>query len=428
MLDEDRPPDELAAVVSSRRPVLARTWAALDGAEVPWLVLRGDPEAPGGDIDVLVGGDRQRFEAVLADHSFVHVPAIGHGAHRFFRAYDAAGDRWLTIDAIRELAFGPFGALRLEGVAADILAARIRDGDVWRPAAGDAFWLLALHDLLDRREIATEHAAALAMLAPAAGEPGVVRAALISIAGEALASQFAARVAVATAGDADPAAAVAVGDALRRRWIIRQPGAAAYRATREALLGRLRKPYTAVRRPGIGVALLGPDGSGKSSLAASLGEGFPVPVRTVYLGLHGGDLARPGSFGIFRRLRRLWIGWLVGRWHRSRGRVVIYDRHGLDARLPRPRASPRSRLRRWILGHAIPPPQLALVLDAPAAVLHARKGEHDEATLDAQRRGYLSLAGRLRQAQIVDANRPRDDVRRDVVDRIWQRLAAGYRG
>ncbi len=159
-----------------------------------------------------------------------------------------------------------------------------------------------------------------------------------------------------------------------------------------------------------------------------MGDGFPVPVRTVYLGLHGGDLAVSRRFGIAWRLARLWRGWLAGLWHRRRGRLVIYDRHGLDARLPRPGSSLRSRTRRWILGHAIPVPQLVLVLDAPAEVLFARKGEHDPATLHAQRRAYLTLAARLPVAQVVDASRPRDEVRRDVVDRVWHRLVAGYRG
>ena len=121
----------------------------------------------------------------------------------------------------------------------------------------------------------------------------------------------------------------------------------------------------------------------------------------------------------------MWRGWLLGRWHRLRGRLVVYDRHALDARIGKPGRTAKARVRRWILGHAIPEPDLVLVLDAPAEVLFARKGEHDVATIADQRQGYLDLAGRLRHAQIVDVSRDADAVRRDVTARIWRRMTAG---
>jgi thymidylate kinase len=76
----------------------------------------------------------------------------------------------------------------------------------------------------------------------------------------------------------------------------------------------------------------------------------------------------------------------------------------------------------------MPPPELIVVLDAPAEVLFARKGEHDVATLEAQRRGYAEIAQRFAGAQLVDAARDADLVRRDVTARTWRRLAKGYRG
>jgi thymidylate kinase len=106
----------------------------------------------------------------------------------------------------------------------------------------------------------------------------------------------------------------------------------------------------------------------------------------------------------------------------------VYDRHALDARIPGSHVGARSRVRRWILAHAIPPPELIVVLDAPAEVLFARKGEHDVATLEAQRGGYAEIAREFAGAQLVDAGRDADLVRRDVTARTWRRLAQGYRG
>jgi hypothetical protein len=66
-----------------------------------------------------------------------------------------------------------------------------------------------------------------------------------------------------------------------------------------------------------------------------------------------------------------------------------------------------------------------MILDAPAALLFARKGEHDVAILDAQRNGYLALAARLHGAEVLDATRDPEAVRRDAVARTWRRLAGG---
>jgi thymidylate kinase len=220
-------------------------------------------------------------------------------------------------------------------------------------------------------------------------------------------------------------AALDEGRRLGRRWAQARGTDAIARRARQAVLRRLRKPHTALRRRGIDVAVLGPDGAGKSTLAAALVATFPVPTRTIYLGLYGAGLANASRLGFVRRLARLWRGWLAGLWHRLRGRVVVYDRHAFDTLIASTRRSPKARLRRWALLHAIPDPALVLVLDAPAELLFERKGEHDVATLDAQRRGYLALADRLRSAEVVDAIREPDAVRRDAVARTWRRLAAG---
>lgn len=172
------------------------------------------------------------------------------------------------------------------------------------------------------------------------------------------------------------------------------------------------------------IALIGVDGAGKTSISARLERATPWPVRTVYLGLYGtGPTARRAPRGMAGRLARLWSGYLRGLGHRLRGRHVVYDRFSWDALLTPPgRRTDLRALRRRVLAHAIPAPHLVVLLDAPAGVLHARKAEHDLATLERQREAYLALARRRPEIVVVDAGQDPDRVVGDVMAALWQRM------
>jgi thymidylate kinase len=220
------------------------------------------------------------------------------------------------------------------------------------------------------------------------------------------------------------------GPALAHSWSARARSEAIRRRLTERAARGTARLATAWRRPGIRVAVLGPDGAGKSTLAEGLRGSFPLPVRSIYLapfpaGSAGGRL--PG-IGFGRRLIRIWRGWLRARAHAARGRLVIFDRYPLDARIaPRRPLGPLGRLRRWIVGHSCPVPDLVLVLDVPGAVVHRRKGELDPGTLESERRQYAELAARLPRATTLDATQDPDDVRRRAVGIVWRHWTERWR-
>ena len=190
--------------------------------------------------------------------------------------------------------------------------------------------------------------------------------------------------------------------------------------------GSLASPRAAINLAGRGVsvALLAPDGAGKSTLARALAAYPSLPVWTAYLGLYPRSARRfpvPGV-GFCVRVVRQWTRYLAARWRQARGMIVVFDRYPYDARLPpRRRGGQLDQLRRWLLGHALPPPDLAIVLDAPAETLRSRKDEQDIDELRRQRGDYLSLAGRLPcRTLVVDAGRSEPEVRREVTDLIWR--------
>lgn len=209
----------------------------------------------------------------------------------------------------------------------------------------------------------------------------------------------------------------------------------------------------------ITVALVGPDGAGKSTISAALEhEPLPAPVKRIYMGVNleasglmlpttrlalavkrarggtpdmtaawsrtgGGDrVAGRASRAALRGVRlSLWLAeeWfrqLVATWHRMRGAVVVFDRHFvadyvLDDSSP---ASASEAVHRWLLRHAYPKPDLVICLDAPGEVLHRRKQEATVEWLERRRRQYLALGGTVPHFEVVDVDRPLDVVVKDV--------------
>jgi hypothetical protein len=149
-------------------PSIAAPLGALDVAGVRWCLLRGAGQLRRleGDVDLLV---HRRHLPILrrvltSGGRFAEVPAWGRRPHRFFAAHIASADAWLKLDVVTELAFGRYHELRTRA-AEDVLARRIHDGVLARPAPADAFWALLLHALLDRGAVRPERARELIALA-----------------------------------------------------------------------------------------------------------------------------------------------------------------------------------------------------------------------------------------------------------------------
>lgn len=114
-----------------------------------------------------------------------------------------------------------------------------------------------------------------------------------------------------------------------------------------------------------------------------------------------------------------WLRQLVALSHGLRGRIVIFDRHFfLDyyhADVAAGRRGAAQRLHGWMLERLYPRPDLVVMLDAPAEVLHARKPEATVAWLERRRQQYLDLAPLVPQFVVVDVDRPLDAAVSEVV-------------
>jgi hypothetical protein len=406
-------------MTDSDDPPLAALADRLAAGGVRWAVIRGATDRPtDDDVDVLVHPeDASAFRSIARDLGFPRLPAWGHGEHAFHIGRGTGG--WWRLDLLTSFTYRGGERLGAEVVPA-VLARRTGDR-VPTLSAEDRAWSLVLHLLLDKDAVSAQNAMGLA-----AGS-GVAAAGPLA---DALAGALPrgwtperARTAL-IAPDEDPARLAALRRAVSRRLHPRSRLARRVGQARHVAAGRLRKPMTAIYRRGPSVALLGPDGAGKSHLVHELPNVFPLGVRSYYLGLYpaGSEHHRgPKGLGFLIRLGGMWRRYGQARLQQLRGRLALFDRHPFDARLT-PRQPPRrtDRIRRAVLGHSLPAPDLLLILDAPGDVLHARKPEHPAEVLDDEMTRYRELARRLPRAELVDATGTPEEVLDDVVARIWR--------
>jgi hypothetical protein len=404
-------------------PTLAALFRVLDGEGIVWCLLRGDDEVdlPGKDVDLLVArAQMPRFRRVAAGLGFASVPAWGYGSHAFFVSYDASRDAWIKLDVVTELAFGPNYALAT-GAEAGCLSRRRRVDGAWVLAEDDAFWSLILHRLLDKGSIGIRDAARLPALADAAQTDSPLARLVESL----CPPDWSADRIVAAARRSEWASLSRLAPALAAAWRERRRRDVRRRAIANKLWRWSGKALRVSRRQGVKVALLAPDGAGKTTLKNGIERTFYFPVRSINMGLYQvprprGNRHVPG-IGLSVQLSTQWAGWLRGAYHQRRGRLVLFDRYAYDALLPtRFRYRRLGRARRWLLAHACPAPELVVFLDAPGEVLHARKGEKSVALLESQRQAYRDLLRRLPRAAVVDASRKAEQVRPEVTDIIWR--------
>lgn len=202
--------------------------------------------------------------------------------------------------------------------------------------------------------------------------------------------------------------------------------------------------------PTLWIAVLGLDGSGKSSLLLALkerlGHGRPFvdvklehwrPGRIRRSKVSGPVVDPHGKppYGVSASLAKLgflFTDWVIGYWlylvHlRAKGMLVAFDRHYTDLLVDPKRyryGGPNWAAR--LVGALIPKPDLFIFLDLPAEVAHARKPEVPLEEARRLRERYLALAEEL-GAHVVDATRPLEDVVAEVEQLLLQHMEARTR-
>lgn len=406
-------------------PLLRGAFVALDAKGVEWALLRGGEHlaAPRSDVDVLVHPSASgEIDRILASAGFVHLRAHGHGTHRFYLCYEDREDAWIKIDVVLDVAFGRNHEFRT-ALAPVLLARRRRLGPVAYLGRDEAFWHLLLHHLLGGGDVPVRRRGTIVAAAAQAGDRGPLRT-LIDELHPRLASRLRAAVA-----EEDWDSVQEMGRQLRRVWRRRAALAVTATSTRNRIARHLR---FGMDGGGMSLALLGPDGAGKTTLAEGLRASVPIPARYVYLGIwresrFDEHLRRILGARLAVRLLRLLSKAALIAYHRQLGRLVVLDRYTCDADLPAPDLDLKARLSAKLVRHTNADPDLIILLDAPVELMYARKHEHGLKELQLRRGAYLAMADRFPQMVVIDAAQSLEEVRRRATKVLWENWSAAVR-
>lgn len=217
------------------------------------------------------------------------------------------------------------------------------------------------------------------------------------------------------------------------------------------------------------VALVGPDGAGKTTIGRRLESLLPLPTKYIYMGVNldssnlvlpttrlfleikrargrRPDMAGPpdptkakprpkgpvkqmaagvkSTLRLVNQLGEEWFRQSLVWCYQRRGFVVVFDRHFFsdyyahDVANNDPKRPLTGRIHGFFLEHFYPKPDLVIFLDAPPEVLFARKGEGTLELLEHRRQEYLRLRGQVKHFVTVDASKPQDEVAQAVTQHV----------
>lgn len=217
------------------------------------------------------------------------------------------------------------------------------------------------------------------------------------------------------------------------------------------------------------IALIGADGSGKTTIAKMLLDSPPVKMKYLYMGLNtessnyalftsrliyylkllkykkknknlkdvklknlslhkieeNRTVDKRGKLGAFLRLANrmaeAWYRQIISWIFQLSGFTVLYDRHYIFdtstnqsfEELQKQRIT--TKIHRWMINNLLSKPELVFLLHAPPEVLFERKGEADLEYLDARTESFMKVGRSFKNFIIVDATQPIDKVFEDVL-------------
>jgi thymidylate kinase len=420
---------------------LSTLFGALDHHQVRYCVLHSWEKLPqklSSDLDLAVHpGDVWKLSIVfrlLQERNYIAIQVLNYavGAHYFvFCWFDGPELSSVAIDVIFEHRRG--GLILASGEM--LVAGRHRHGAFWIPDAETEFsYLLAKKAC--KGMASPSQTARLEFLAKQLGRLTVER-----LAGELFIGNLRQKIVHALASGRLNELLSQIKDQTWKTSLLRNP----IRLMAYLLADAMRCVRRWLQPTGLFVAVMGPDGAGKSTLVQHLVK-VGKPLFRRYRVFHWRpmllwrrkdvtDTTTPHSrppYNFWWSIARLfahfldyWLGyWLLTRPLLVRSGLVVFDRyfHDVLADPIRYRFGGPLWLAR-LLARFVPKPDLLFILDAPGQVIFSRKIEVLPEELGRQRPIYAQFASRFCHSRIIDSSAPPARVAAKAVKTVADCLA-----
>jgi thymidylate kinase len=405
----------------SRENFLVSLFSSFDSNQVRYCVLHSWEELPqnlSSDLDIAVDPQDDRKLVLVFRHLQKKGYTLVQVINYFVEAY-CFRFLWFEGPAINSLAVDVIfkhqrGTLIAPSVKL-LVSGRRRHGTFWIPAP-EAEFIYLLARRIWKGTAPVRQQCRLKLLVEQLGRPKAEK-----LAGELFLGALKVRVVEACAsGRLNPL----LGRLKAKAWetsLVRNP----FSLIADLLSDGMRLVRRWSQPTGLLVAVMGPDGAGKSTLIEHLVQGVG-PAFDAHRLFHWRpmllwrrktmrDTTRPHSLPphgrwwsvarLFAHLLDYWLAyWLVIRPLLARSGLVVFDRYFDDVRIDPKRYRYGGPL--WLarlLRLLVPKPDLVLVLDAPEDVVFSRKQEVAREEVQRQRRLYSEYQNGTSNSRVIDA-------------------------
>ena len=415
----------------------------LQGSSIKYCVLHGwdaDDSCLNSDVDITVApSDLTAFETVLDTNSFGGVLQLRHhqstGYFFIVRRPTSYGVALAEFDVGTD--YRSDGLVHLS--SADLLRNRRRWHGVWIASEESEFAYLLVKRICKRR-ISARQVNRLHQLEAGLGERS------FAVCRQLVGARWARRI-VGWIATSDRTAFETNLHRLRRALLWRRLTSDPLNPVRYWLPEVVRLQQRLRYPTGLLIAVLGPDGAGKTTLIEGLKRELSGTFRCIESyrfrpDILGRNLPGPEPHPHAKSIRSRWqsilkvlylcadysLGYLINvRSKLVRSDLVIFDRY-YDDMLVDP-ARYRYGGPRWLIKfarHIIPRPDITFILDASEDQMLARKTELPREELRRQRLAYRQLAAEAPNTFMLDASRPATEVVRQASECCLRYLHSRY--